>query len=236
MDNFFSPSRQNLCNHDLYIHEYSKIIPIELRSILVKLEFISMIKRGYKINTNSMNFVDADSWIGSLKRMFNHENRKNTLDFIVRTVSLSIDSIDKYQNSSYLKILINSLNTARIGIAELASTYRDDPEIVSNFKVCLANIDIQLDKYKSLIKGFDTVPFSAIQTGTQQANIQADTQPIEIKCVKGRLNDMKLETTRSNPSSPTLTPIIGSYPGSNTNMNSNKSSYTDESSNSYNFT
>ena len=120
-----------------------------------------MIKRGYKINTNTMNFVDANSWFGSIRRMLGHENRRNTLDFVVRIVSLTIDMIDKYEKSSYLKIIINTLNSARVGISELASTYREDPEIVSNLKVCLQNIDIQLDKYKNLVKGYDSHQISS---------------------------------------------------------------------------
>lgn len=164
MDNFLSQFQHGRLG-DFHIQEYSKTIPVDLRAVLVKLEFISMIKRGYKINTYSMNFVEADSWLGSIRRMLNHENRRNTLDFIVRTVSLAIDSLDKYEKSSYLKILINSLNTARIGISELASTYRDDPEIISNIKVCLANIDIQLDKFKSFIKGYDTLPIDIKSSG-----------------------------------------------------------------------
>lgn len=165
MENFLQQSHHR---NQLYgfvsetcIQEYSKTIPIDLRFVLVNLEFISMIKRGYKINTNTMNFVDANSWFGSIRRMLGHENRRNTLDFVVRIVSLTIDMIDKYEKSSYLKIIINTLNSARVGISELASTYREDPEIVSNLKVCLQNIDIQLDKYKNLIKGFDSHQISS---------------------------------------------------------------------------
>ena len=148
--------RDNIGN--LMISEHSKSIPVDLNMILVKLEFISLIKRGYKINTNTMNFVDANSWSGAVRRMLSHENRKLSLDFITRTISSAIDAIDRYEKTSYLRILINSLNTARIGISELASTYRDDPEFVSNIKVCLASIDIQLNKFLNLVKGYETYP------------------------------------------------------------------------------
>lgn len=138
----------------------SKSIPVDLRDLLVKLEFLSMIKRGYKVNTSTMNFVDSDSWFGSLQRMLQHENRKTTLSYVTSTIDLAIDAIDKYSSSDYIKILINSLATAKLGISELSSTYREDPEIISHIKVCLANIDIQLDKYKHLLRGIDEAPSS----------------------------------------------------------------------------
>jgi len=135
----------------------SNSIPVDLRELLVRLEFLSMNKRGNKINTNNMSFVSADSWFGCVKRAFNHENRKTSLQFIINTVDLTIDYINKYSTSEFLRIIINSLSTARIGICELATTYRNDPEIVSNLKVCLANIDIQLNKHKHLIKGNEEI-------------------------------------------------------------------------------
>lgn len=137
----------------------SKAIPVDLCDLLVKLQFLSMIKRGSKINTNTMNFVESDSWLGALKRMVSHENRRTTLTYVYNTIDLAIDAINKYAGSEYFRILINSLATARLGIAELITTYREDPEVISHIKVCLANIDIQLNKHKSLIRGNDEISF-----------------------------------------------------------------------------
>lgn len=150
MENTF-PTEYMFYNSEFSPFLPSKSFPLELRKVLVDLEFISMIKRGYKVNINLMNFVDSASWIGSIKRTFYHENRKTTLEYIIKTVSQAIDFINKYSKSPYLKILVNSLNTARIGISELAGTYRDDPDFISNIKVCLTNIDIHLDKHKHLL-------------------------------------------------------------------------------------
>lgn len=128
-------------------------IPNELRDILTKLYFISMIERGIKINTNKLGFVNAESWVGSILRALGHENRKTTLNFINSTIDQSINSIRTYKDTDYIDILINSLNSARGGITNLTSTYHDDPEFYSSIRVCLANIDIQLEKYKNLISG-----------------------------------------------------------------------------------
>lgn len=132
-------------------------IPVDLRELLVKLKFIAMIKRGIKINTHAMSFVNANSWIGALKRGLNHENRKVTLSFIIGTVDLTIDSINKYADSVFLRNIINCLNKAKIGIDEIITTYRNDPEIIAKLDVCRDNIDIQLHKYRHLIDGRDDI-------------------------------------------------------------------------------
>lgn len=128
-------------------------IPVDLQDLLFKLEFLSKIQPGHKINTNIMGFVNADSWYGSLSRYLNHENREITINFINNIINLTIDSINKYCDSIFLAQIINRLNSARIGISKLDTTYRDDPKFSSKLAVCLTNIDMQLEKYKNLVRG-----------------------------------------------------------------------------------
>ena len=135
----------------------SNSIPIELRELLVKLNYLSMIPNSSKLNTNTMSFIKSDSVMGSLIRSYYHEDRNVSLEFVKQTISQTIKLINDYGKSDFLKIIINSLNTAKVGIIELLTTYRDDPKMIANIQVCLDEIDIQLTKYKYLIKGNEEI-------------------------------------------------------------------------------
>lgn len=135
----------------------SSRIPIDLRELLAKLKFLSMIQSGNKVNTNTMSFVDSDSWYGAVRRALNHENRKVTLDFVNTTIDQTIEYVNKHEKSEFLELIINRLNAARVGISELLVTYREDPKFISNITVSLDNIDIQLSKYKHLIRGNERI-------------------------------------------------------------------------------
>lgn len=149
-------------------------MPIDLKELLSKLEFIAMIQRGHKININSMSFVSSTSLMGSIVRTLNNENRDNSLLFINNTVDATLEAIDKYNNTQFHKILMHSLSSARNGIDQLATTYREDPEVVSKIKVCIKNIDIQLYNYQlsqsssinftkeNFVPITDSVPFNFI--------------------------------------------------------------------------
>ena len=132
---------------------HTSSIPIDLQELLIKLEFISLIQEGTKLNTNNMSFVSADSWIGAFKRAYYQENRETTIQYINNVINSTISAINCYNESDYLRNIINSLNGAKIGIEKFQSTYRDDPKLRSKLNVCLSNIGIQLEKYKHLIKG-----------------------------------------------------------------------------------
>lgn len=127
-------------------------IPREIHDILVKLNFLSMIERGVKINTSTkLGFVNSDSWMGAFMRAINHENRRVTINFLENVIDTSITSIKNYANTEFLKVIIEYLYKARAGIVNLSATYQGDPEFSSHMKVCLDNIDIQLNKHQHLI-------------------------------------------------------------------------------------
>lgn len=142
-------------------------IPVELRELLVKLNYLSMIPSSSKLNTNTMSFVKSDSFLGSFLRKYYHEDRNVSLEFIKQTIITTIKLINDYSKTDFLKILINSLSTARLGISELLTTYREDPKMIANIQVCIDEIDIQLNKHKSLIKGNES-----IYTDNKPSNIQ----------------------------------------------------------------
>jgi len=139
-------------SNNLKLSNHSSSIPKEIRDILIRLNFLSKIKTGKKINTyGKLSVVDSDSWIGAFMRAISHENRQVTLNFIISIIDLTTTAIKNFSNTEFLRILINYLYNARSGIANLSSTYQGDLEFSSSIEVCLASIDMQLNKHKHLI-------------------------------------------------------------------------------------
>ena len=128
-------------------------IPATLNDLLVKLKILSMIERGHKINMGSMTFVDANSWLGSLQRSLSGEGRKGLMIHLNQIIQQAITAINEYQNTEFCKIVVNSLAGAKIGIQNLITTYQNDPSIVAQIEICIANINLQLDKNRPLLEG-----------------------------------------------------------------------------------
>lgn len=133
----------------------SESIPVGLRSLLGKLYFLAQIKAGEKPCMSNMTIVDGDTWTGAFYRFFKGEDRKTCLTVIENIVSQAIDSISVHERKkSFLALVVNALAEARVGVESMLTTYRDDAETKGKIQVQLTNIDIQLDKYRSLIKGY----------------------------------------------------------------------------------
>src|SRR5437899_2876871 len=98
-------------------------IPTPLRDILRRLEYLAMIEEGSKPCVNNMTFVDQRSWIGAIVRSLNHENAQHTLLSIDNTVEETIKAINEYKNSEFLRLIVDALHRARIGITKLSGTY-----------------------------------------------------------------------------------------------------------------
>jgi hypothetical protein len=122
-------------------------IPPALRNLLTKLEYISMIERGQKPCFSDMTFVNSNSWFGAWKRLFTGENKKNLLFEIEQIIDRTILAIEEYSNKEYVKLLIDNLAKAKIGIENLILTYTEHPETISNLRVHIINIDLTLKKH-----------------------------------------------------------------------------------------
>jgi hypothetical protein len=125
----------------------SESIPPSLRNLLTKLEYISMIERGQKPCFSDMTFVNSNSWVGAWKRLFSGENRKNLLFEIEQIIDRTILAIEEYTNKDYVKLLLENLNKAKVGIENLILTYTEHPDTVSNLRVHIINIDLTLKKH-----------------------------------------------------------------------------------------
>lgn len=131
-------------------------IPRRLQTLREKLEFLAQITPGVKPNVSDMALTDASSWVGSFVRgWWYKESRKTTLNHIKDIVSETVDEINNHQDSEFLLCyILDILPSAREGINSLKTTYRDDTKMVSEINVQLKNLDLQIDIYKTYIKGY----------------------------------------------------------------------------------
>lgn len=120
-------------------------IPLELRDIIRDLEFLSQLKKGLKVNVKSMDFAESKSWLDSLKRTFFHEGKEVTVDFVSKIVDNAIEALSEYETSIYLPLLIDAFRRARVGVGCLTETYCEYPKVISDLRVCIANMDLALD-------------------------------------------------------------------------------------------
>jgi hypothetical protein len=132
-------------------------IPTALQTLLVDLNFLSQIERKMKPCFNSRIIVD-DSLTSRVHRTilgwFQGEGRLNGIMKVEQIVNNSIEAIENQRYKEHLSLTINALNSARNGIDNLCYTYADDPDMKSRFNVLLQNVDIQLNRYRHLIKGY----------------------------------------------------------------------------------
>lgn len=132
----------------------SKSIPVSLQDLLSELDFLGQITRGQKPCMIDMTIVDSSSWTGAFKRYYNGESRDMVVKEISHIIEKAINTIMSHTDTDFMVLIINRMAQARIGIETLTITYRDDPKVKSKINVILSNIDIQLIKYRHLIKGY----------------------------------------------------------------------------------
>lgn len=129
-------------------------IPTGLQILLSDLDFLGQISRGQKACVTSRVIVDGSTWVGAFYRAWKGENRINTINKIEQIINQTIDAIDSHKNTEYLEIVVNSFAYARNGVDALGATYENDPDMRARINVQLKNIDLQLNQYRHLIKGY----------------------------------------------------------------------------------
>lgn len=121
-------------------------MPVELRELLIKLEFISMCERGKKLNIKDFTFVDADSWMGSFKRFIKGEGRENTINEINNILDQAFTALQEYSDNNYCSLITRDLELSKRGLENIADTYKKYPKIVASVKVCISSVDLHLKK------------------------------------------------------------------------------------------
>ncbi len=115
-----------------------------------------MIEFGHKPCIHDKSFVDKDSWCGAFKRAINGECRQNMTTEIDTVIERAIDAITEYRDSEFLPLILDSLSRAKDKIEYLLETYQNRPDTVSKLKVCVKNIDLQLDKNRQYLRPIPT--------------------------------------------------------------------------------
>ena len=121
-------------------------IPLPLNELLTKLTVISLIEKDYKLNVSNLSFVASTSWSGSVSRYLYGESRKNLMTMLNNVIQDTIHAIADYENTEFVKLIVNHLLASRDGIVNIKYTYEKDPNIQAQIEVLLENIDIQLNK------------------------------------------------------------------------------------------
>ena len=129
-------------------------IPVSLQSLMADLDFLSQIKRNMKPCCNDRVLVDAESWSGAFYRFFKGESRLNVITKVEQIVHNAIEAIENQKFEEHLSLTINSLYSALSGIENLAYTYQNDPNMKARINVQVKNINIQIERYKYMIKGY----------------------------------------------------------------------------------
>jgi hypothetical protein len=219
----------------------SESIPPALRNLLTKLEYISMIERGQKPCFSDMTFVQSNSWFGAWKRLFSGENKKNLLFEIEQIIDRTILAIEEYSNKEYMKLLLDNLAKAKVGIENLILTYTEHPETISNLRVHIINIDLTLKKYGyinengKVTKPEDINNFVASQTTYVNDELQKLIDNFDLRQKKSQpLPIVNIESVKSTNSFKRFTPkdyiekhILSTSTSSSDTKNISKISETD---------
>ena len=139
-------------------------IPSSLQILLADLDFLSQIERNMKPCCNDRVLVDADSWSGAFYRFFKGESRVNVITKVEQIVNNAVEAIENEKYMEHLSLTINSLNKALNGLLNLLYTYENDPNMKARLNVQIKNINIQLDRYRNLIKGIQNITESDLDS------------------------------------------------------------------------
>ena len=150
-------------------------IPVSLQSLMADLDFLSQIKRNMKPCCNDRVLVDAESWTGAFYRFFKGESRLNVITKVEQIVHNAIEAIENEKYQEHLGLTINSLYNALSGIENLSYTYEKDPNMKARINVQIKNINIQLDRFRYLIKGCHEKPVVKKEYKDVIINIPEDT-------------------------------------------------------------
>lgn len=127
-------------------------LPTPIMELITNLSVIGLIEKEKKLNISTMSFSPANTWGQAFYRYYHRESRQGLIEYLKNTLAQTILAIQDYRDTEFCKIIINHLSLSKSGIQNLAITYADDPNILSQLNVILENIDIQLNKNKKFLE------------------------------------------------------------------------------------
>jgi len=122
-----------------------------VQDIISKLKFISTLKPGEKIDVASLS-IQPDTLASRLYRtiLARGESRMGTLEFIRQTLGEAFDIISTYSNKDDIfnnkinQMLTTALTSAKIGIAGLTETYKDDRMFISRIETLVGTLNAKI--------------------------------------------------------------------------------------------
>lgn len=146
-----SPKKINSLEEHISIVSTQKIVAVTnplpeiLKDILHKLEILSEIREGQKLNLSTMTYSEGGTLWSSVERWIYGESRSNLIFNLEKIVNQAISYIEDFKNDDdFALLLIKALYRARFGIDNLSKTYCGDPNTLAKIRVILTNIDVQL--------------------------------------------------------------------------------------------
>ena len=151
----------------------SRVLPYEVNDILHRLAFLEQIPDNYKVDISRKTQYHKDSWSGWYQRWSKNVCRSDTISHIERDVNDAIAILERYSQGEYIKLVINSLNRAKIGgIKKLKdTTYSDDADVVTRLKTLIDGIQIHLDKYAHYLEPINSTEINTSSYITVETNL-----------------------------------------------------------------
>lgn len=117
-------------------------LPRPISHLLMRLHVLSTIRIGWKLNTREWTFTDAASWIGSIQRYVEGENRAD----MIRCLAILVDDIaTTWKTYPACKGMILELVPAvKQGILNLAATYAASPPTVAELHLVIQNLELAI--------------------------------------------------------------------------------------------
>ena len=153
-----------------------KITDQMIDSILYKLKIISHIKQGEKLYCENDNIFIDNSYIPSISRYINNQNRIETISFVTDCIenviyitdfiyrnelsvkknikekdSRNINTFFKENNDTILKKFYIKLNNSIEGLTNLKLTYNDDLSIRTTIDLLIQKIQTRITKIDNIL-------------------------------------------------------------------------------------
>jgi hypothetical protein len=121
-----------------------------VRKIISKLKFISLIKSGDKIDTKNM-IIRKNEIVDILWRILSRESRSDTFNFLKNTIDDAINMIYYYRDKltpfdkQISELIIKNLNESKKGLENISNTYSNDINFVCNINSLLETMNVKLN-------------------------------------------------------------------------------------------
>lgn len=127
-----------------------------VHEIISKLQFISQVKNGEKLDLYSLQIVSADSWATSAYRTFlsRGESRANSLEFAKAVINQAFGLACTYlekdgdYNTNIGEIIIRSIIGSKKGLKCMTETYKLDRLFVSEIQSLILILDSKIEDMK----------------------------------------------------------------------------------------